>query len=74
MKDIVQQHEDLVLEVMDKARSQIESTDWFGPYGHNVVGLTLKGVADKIGTKYANSLIDEFDLTEELGIEKVEEK
>tara|TARA_R110000868_G_C10973188_1_gene771491 strand:- start:33137 stop:33364 length:228 start_codon:yes stop_codon:yes gene_type:complete len=72
--DIVKDHKDLVKNVMENARDQIAKTDWYGPFGHNVIGLTLKSVADKIGTKYANQLIEEYDFTEELNIYPVEEK
>lgn len=41
-----------------------------GPYSHNIVGLVLSGLNDK---KAANKLIDEFELDELYGIQKVGE-
>lgn len=33
-----------------------------GPYSHNIIGLVLRGVSQKVGYDAANGLIDEFSL------------
>lgn len=58
---------------MEDAREKIANTDIYGPFGHNIVGLILRDVANNIGTKYANDLVYEFELEENLGINPVEE-
>lgn len=61
-----------IRDVMKEARKKLDDCDFYGPFGHNIVGLILKSVADKIGTKYANDLVREYD-TEDIGIYPVEE-
>lgn len=73
MKDKLELTQEEINKVMTKAKRQLDSTNFFGPFGHNVVSLVLRGVASEIGTKYANELIDIYDLEDELQIYKVKE-
>jgi hypothetical protein len=41
-----------------------------GRFTHNIVSMILREVAHKLGRKYANELVDEFSLKENLGIRK----
>jgi len=42
-----------------------------GSYSNNIVGATLRTVSEKISTEFANALIDDYDLTNIFGIDKV---
>lgn len=67
---------DEVLEVMENARNKLDEHVGdidIKPYSHNIVSIVLLGVASKIGTDYANQLIDDYNL-EELGWKKVDGK
>jgi len=58
-----------------KARDSIENAmDQNGPYTHNIISLSLRSLAEKGGNKAANDLVDEYELDQEYGIQKVEEK
>lgn len=74
MKDKLSDLEIEIEKTMEDARKKINNLDWFGPFGHNIIGLILRDVADKIGTKYANDLIYEFEIEDILDISPVEEK
>lgn len=73
MKDKLKEAELDIEKTMQEARDKIQNQDWFGPFGHNIIGLILRDVANKIGTKYANDLVYEFELEDTLGISPVEE-
>jgi hypothetical protein len=73
--DIVADKKIEVISEVSKARERIErAMDQDGPFTHNMIGLTLSGLADKVGVKYANELVREFELDEIYGIQEVEEK
>ena len=63
-----------ISEEIQKARDKILSTNWEGPMTHNCIGFILRDLAEKTDNKYANQLIEEFDLTEHFNIYSVEEK
>lgn len=39
------------------------------PYSHNIIGLTLRGIAEKYGNAVADAMIEEYRL-DELGWKK----
>lgn len=58
--------------IMETARMTIEDAiETDGPYSHNICSLALSNVQEKLGTKYANRLVDEHGLTLRYGIKKV---
>lgn len=73
LKENMEMTQKLIDEVMENARTQIEKEVEFvdiKPFSHNIISLVLMQVSSKIGNKYANVLIEEYDL-EELGWSKV---
>ena len=72
MKNKLNQTKEEIRTVMSQARDKLDDLDFYGPYGHNIISLILRDVANKIGTDNANELIFEYDL-EELGIMPVRE-
>lgn len=63
------------IETIDDARDTIQKAiDIAGPYSNNVVGSALRVVANKFSYDEANALIDEFDIMDIFGIEKVSNK
>ena len=61
-------------EAVRKAREGIEKAlDSMGNYTHNIISLYLSSLAAEEGNEAANKLVDEYDLTELFGIQKVEE-
>ena len=53
-------------------RRRIEKAiDQSGPFSHNIVGLALSQVSKEFGVNVANGLIDEYELDELYGIQKV---
>lgn len=73
MKDKLEVTQEEIDKAVAEARKKLDKTDLYGPYGHNIAGLVLSGLASKVGTKYANRLIFEYDL-DELGIMPVKDK
>lgn len=62
------------IKILHEARQHIEKAmEQNGPYSHNIVSLALSQVAREISNEEANGLIDEYELTDLYGIEKVEE-
>lgn len=52
---------------------QIEDAiDQGGDFSHNIVSIFLRQIDKEFGTKKANAVIDELNLTELFGIRKVE--
>ncbi len=41
-----------------------------GPYTHSMISMVLQDVHQKLGTKFANQLVDEFELEQKFGITK----
>ena len=41
-----------------------------GEYTHNIISCSLRIIAEKLGRKVANQMIDEFKLTKKFGIQK----
>jgi hypothetical protein len=73
-KDVVADKKIEVINEVTKARARIEEAmEQDGPFTHNLIGFTLSSLAQKVGVKYANELVREFDLTEIYGIEEVQE-
>ena len=72
MQDKLEVTKEQIKAEVSKARKELDNTDFYGPFGHNVVGLILRDVANKVGTKYANELVEEYDL-QDIGIYPVEE-
>lgn len=71
MNDIIDDMKVKINNETQKARSHIErAIEQNGPYSHNMISITLAFLADKCGKKYANELVDEFDLKELYGIER----
>lgn len=57
-----------------QACEQIEKAmEQDGPFTHNMIGITLLGLAEKFGYKYSNDLIKQYDLTDLYGIEEIED-
>ncbi len=74
VKDKLEEETKKVKFEMGEARKKIEKAiDQNGPYSHNMIGATLRSLADKTGYKYANELVREFDLDELYGISEIEE-
>ena len=72
MKTITRKY---VKDVMQNAKEKIEKwLEFGGHHTHNMISLSLRNVSEKIGYKYANQLIDEFDLKKEFGIKKINKK
>lgn len=57
---------EILAEAEDSIKRAIKQN---GPFTHNLISLTLGDVADRLGNKYANDLIDTFGL-EDLGWHK----
>lgn len=54
-----------------KARREIEELIYNpGQYGHNIVSATLRIIAREYGYGEANKIIDDLDLTDNMGIPK----
>jgi hypothetical protein len=41
-----------------------------GPYQHNIISLTLRGIATEYGTQIADDVVDEFRLDRLFGIQQ----
>jgi len=58
---------------IERARDRIEQAiKQNGPYSHKVVGLALSALARECGFEAANNLVEEYDLDDLYGIQKVE--
>lgn len=56
---------------LESARTRItQAINKKGQYSHNICSLVLQQVHQEIGIKYANQLIDEFNLTKLFSIQK----
>jgi len=56
---------------LKSARKDIEDLiEQPGPYGHNIITLTLRMVANRYGYGEANRLVDELELDSHFGIPK----
>jgi hypothetical protein len=55
---------------LEKAKDDIEAAlARDGGYSHNVIGLALQSIAEKLGRHTANDIIEEYEL-ESMGWEK----
>lgn len=60
-----EQHDSEYKDYINHSRRDIEKAlNKWGPYSNNIISLTLRGVAKRYDNRYANMLIDEFDLEE----------
>lgn len=58
-----------------KAKNEIRrAVKMNGKYSHNVCSLVLQSVQKRLGTKVANELVEEFDLTSAFGIQLMKEE
>lgn len=49
----------------------VKAIEQDGPYSHNIVSSVLRSVSNEFGANVANGLIDEYELDEVFGIQKV---
>ena len=55
-----------------KYRLQIEAeVEKQGSYSHNIVGIVLRQVSKEFSVNVANGLVDEYELDEVFGIQKI---
>lgn len=60
--------------IMEEARkSIIKSMEKDGEFTHNIISIVLRDVANKLGYRYANDIVREFDLDDLYGIAEIEE-
>ena len=55
-------------------RKQIEAeVERQGSFSHNIIGIVLRQVSEEFSVNVANGLVDEYELDEIFGIQKVSE-